>query len=120
MGEFEKHFYREQRTQMAKMAVARELGEAIFTEWRDTYMAKLLNYIRTYRICQERGLTVHRKPPTPEWCNAAIHILSVSDVEIQDYFLRADPDLKDKLVQAVIDDDGINRNDGYFAPLPLL
>lgn len=115
-----KLLYREHIASLKAEAFQRELAEAVFTEWRDLYIANLCAYIRTYREIRERGLSVPEPYRSPAWCSAAVHLLTIADLDIQDYFLRADPDLKDKLVAAVLADGGITRLDGFFAELPVV
>lgn len=99
-------------------AEERELGEAIFTEWRDRYVANLLGYMRTYRECKELGLNVGAPYRSIAWCNAAVQLMVIADLDVQDYFLRAAPAEKDRLVAAVLADGYVMRMDGFIAELP--
>lgn len=98
----------------------RELAERVFTEWRDRYVTHLAALIRVTAEAKRLGTVLPRGDPTPEWATAAIHFLTVPDVSLQDYFLRASPDLKNELVAAVLQDGGMENSVGFFVELPPL
>lgn len=98
----------------------RQLADGVFTEWRDRYVSYLAEYIRLIAEAKRNGTVVPRGEPTPEWANAAIHWLTIPDLAMQDYFLRADPELKNRLVCAVLADGGMENSTGFFVELPPL
>jgi hypothetical protein len=56
--------------------------------------------------------------PTREWFSAAILMLTHTDEETQKQFLTLSDDRRAKLVQAVIDDGGIQSHDGAWQEIP--
>ena len=58
-------------------------------------------------------------PPRPEWCNAAVLLLSAAEDEVWRFYLAADPNVRNNLVIAVMTDGGIWRGD-HFSELPPL
>lgn len=118
MQGLEKILNRERMSVLEREGQDRMLAEGIFTEWRDRYVANLCGYIRLCRQAKEDKLAVPDPYRSPQWCNAAVHILTHADLEIQDYFLRALPVRKDVIVAAVLSDGGITRLDGMFVELP--
>ena len=118
MNAVAKFFAREQTCQWAEEARAREFATCLFTEWRDRYVANLCGYIRVYGQARLLGITLPAAYRSPAWCNAAVHILTVADLGVQDFFLRAAPAVKDRLVEAVLDDGGIENLNGFFEELP--
>lgn len=98
----------------------REVGRAIFEGWRNQYINSLCAYIRACAIAKRRRVALPEFSQSPAWCNAAAHILLVGDELLQDYFLRAPPELKNRLVEAVLADGGLDNIDGFFVELPVL
>ena len=100
--------------------IERKFGYGLFTDWRNKYIADLCRHIRLCWEAKNAGLKISEVYPSPEWCNAAVLILTHADPETQDYFLRSDLDAKDEFVEAVLQDRGIERFDGFFVQLPPL
>ncbi len=100
------------------LSLDRQFAEAVFTEWRDRYVANLCGYIRTYNSAELVGIKLPAPYRSKEWCNAAIHLLTIPELSIQDRFLRAHPKVKDAMVAAVIADGGVENLDGSFVELP--
>ena len=118
MGKLAQLLDRELKRQLAAEGFQRERAEWVFTEWRDRYISALAASIRVQPEVQQAGIQVPRMEQSREWCSAAIHWLTVPDLGMQDYFLRADRELKNMLVRAVIEDGGMENMAGYFVELP--
>lgn len=101
-------------------SIMREVGRGIFEDWRDRYAAYLCQYIRLYASARRGKAQVPEAEWSMAWCNAAVHLLTVGDELLQDFFLRADPRMKDRLVAAVLQDGGITNLAGFFVELPPL
>lgn len=117
MHALQKLLHRKTIEAMKEEGREREFGQALFTDWRDRYIALLCNHIRLSREAKGLGLT-EIPFPTIDWCNAAVHLLTHGELELQDYFLRASMEEKSELVRAVIQDQGIEQLDGFFVELP--
>lgn len=103
--------------QMRDEADDRYFGEWLFSEWRRQYSALCCEAVRCARKMRERGLKTSLRS---EWCNAAALLLDSADVSIQDRFLRSKPEVKDRMVSAVIADGGLFDPKGFFVELPPL
>jgi hypothetical protein len=101
-------------------AHVREVGRAIFEQWRNGYINALCFSIRLHAQAQRLHVKVPDSSPSPAWCNAAAHILLVGDELLQDYFLRVPPEIRNRLVDAVLADGGLENIDGFFVELPVL
>lgn len=110
--------HRELHRNLREEGFRRVLAEGVFTEWRDNLVSTYAKLIRTVREAKVAGYHVTQLEHGVDWCNAAIHWLTVPDVAMQDYFLRADPELKNKLVAAVLEDGGMETSTGFFVELP--
>lgn len=118
MSELLQIIRREQVRELAEYAKTKAFAEAVFRDWRNLYVAKLCAYIRLQDTAARRKvkLPVFRNRA---WCNAAVHILTVADIEIQDRFLRATQGMKDRMVNAVLKDGGVFDLSESFVELPL-
>lgn len=111
---------------MAEEGFQREVATGVFAEQRDRLMAALGAMMRLHSQIQQRNtlFAVARQFEYPEgmesrqWCNAALHLLTHADENVQRFFLASDHSIKRKLVQAVIDDGGIENLAGFWAELP--
>ena len=105
----------------------RQLADAVFQEHKDRLIATYCAMMRLHYEIDRRNEAFPKDKPFPhptgsesrEFCNAAVHILVVSDPSLQRYFLNASVEEKTKLVDAVLKDGGILRSDGYFSELPV-
>lgn len=120
MSALEKIIRRQQTREEIEEGLDREIAEGVFKEWRDRYVAYLCAYIRTYAKAKEIGTPLPEPMHTPEWCNAAVHILTVAERGVQDRFLRSNLKHKSQMVQAVLDDGGVTDFNGRFVELPVL
>lgn len=118
MSALRKLIQRESNRELAIEGEQRQFADSLFTDWRDRYVAQLCRYIRLHDAVVKVGRSEIMQGPPRAWCNAAVHLLTHGDLEIQDRFMRADQKLKDAMVQAVIDDDGIADLNGRFVELP--
>lgn len=120
MGKFQRLLHNQQVQQDIEDNDARTAAEWVFREWRNRYVAQLCAYIRTYTKAAEIGTEL----PTPlhslEWCNAAVSILTVAPVDVQDAFLRSKMPVKNRMVAAVIEDGYVADLDGRMIELPVL
>jgi len=101
-------------------AIERESAQQLFEAWRDRYAGSLARLMRVHAYIRKRQRPLPRGYPSAEWCNAAIHLLTVAPENIQDYFLRAGAVKKNKFVLAVLADGGIRNPRGVFIELPPL
>ena len=119
-----------ERTEAAKDHFNQQVVDSIFQEQRDRAITTYCAMIRFhYEIRRRNASMLHLKPFTfdkrrddedPGWCNAAVHILTVGDQSIQRFFLASDMQIRSRMVQAVIDDQGMCRADDFFVELPPL
>lgn len=98
----------------------RAQGQAIFTKMRNRYVALLCAYIRVRTDAKLNGTKLPEPYRDRDWCNAAVSILTLCPYEIQDEFLRADAETKDKFVQAVLEDGGVVDMADHFNELPVM
>lgn len=117
MGELRSFLYRGHMRELVAEGDARELASAIFGEWRDLYYAAICTYIRLWDEARATKRTHFMHGPSREWCAAAALLLSVADNPTQDQFLRADENTKDRMVEAVQRDGGVEALNGYFVEL---
>lgn len=118
--------YQFERQHMAADYFSQKVTDGVFIEQRDRLLAAYAAMFRMHYEIDRRNAAFPGAEPMPhppqsesrEWCNAAIHILAVAEEGTQRFFLSADRATKNKLVQAVIDDQGIETADGYWAELP--
>jgi hypothetical protein len=124
MTELLKVIQREQWRELAREGEARQFAKAVFTDWRNLYSASLCAYIRLHdETARRNALFPNAKPfvvqgPSRDWCNAAVHILTVGEEEIADRFLRGTPELKDRMVRAALNDGGMLNLMEHFVELP--
>jgi hypothetical protein len=110
---------------LAELGRDRQFAEGVFREWRDRYVATLCAWMRLHIEIEERNKSfpdhdaITAGEPSRDWCNAAVHLLTVPGRDIQDEFLRADEATKSELVQAVLDDGGCENEFGHFVSLPV-
>jgi hypothetical protein len=125
---FEALIYHEEMKVVAEERFNRDVLEAVFHEHRARLITTYCSLIRfAYEVRRRNAAFPKEKPiyhmaglPSPEWCNAAIHILVIAEQAVQRFFLAADAEKKDELVQAVLTDGGVRTGTGYFSELPPL
>lgn len=89
----------------------------VFQEWRRICVALFLKAIRHERESRTVGRV---SEVSAQWCNAASLILETQGDDIADRFLRAEPDAKDAMVEAVLQDAGIYDQREHWVELPAL
>ena len=120
MSSLGKILHREFVLEMIQEDEDRELGRQIFTEWRDRYVASLCAYLRLYIDADFYDVRLPEPYRDLDWCNAAVSILTIAPEDLQDYFLRSNDTIKNKLIAAVIADGGLTDLSGHFHEVPSL
>lgn len=130
MSNFGQLISRLERAELAKESFQSQVASSVFEEQRDILIAAYCAMIRLHYEIRRRNsalptfkpfvLEKKRDDEDPDWCNAAVHILTIADQSVQRFFLISDMQIKSKMTQAVIDDQGMCRTDGFFVELPPL
>lgn len=98
----------------------RRIGQEIFKTLRERTIALLCGYLRIQWEAKKTGVKFPEIYHDPDWCNAAIQILTYCSFDVQDDFLRATDDRRTDLVCAVLADGGVTGLDDHFYELPPL
>src|SRR6266478_5093584 len=95
MSHFHKFIHTQEIHALQEEGIQRQVLEGLFQEHRDRLISAYCAYIRIHDEVKWRNSMFPKdKPilvpdPDREWCNAAAHILTVADENIQRYFLAA-------------------------------
>src|ERR1041385_4235786 len=126
MSHFARTVYDLEKRYQAEEHAQRQLVNLIFDEHRNRLTSIYCRLMRLHdeveRCNQALACTDFAVPnamPSRDWCNAAVLILCTADEGVQRYFLLSDWKTNNKCVQAVLDDQGIERPDGFWVDLPV-
>lgn len=103
----------------------RQVEAGVFEEHRDRLISAYCATMRLHDEFAARNKLLPMFPPIyPEgvpsrnWCNAAALVLTHATVDIQKRFLISQ-EIADRMVQAVLDDDGMETEAGTWMELPV-
>jgi hypothetical protein len=128
MGKLESIQYDKFMAVLRAQAADHERGKAAFESLRNKYQNHLASLIRLHHQTEtyvRHGLlpdTVlrHIDGNFHLWCEAAYMLTGCAPLDIQQEFLLAPQNEKDRMVSAVIEDGGLHELDGHWRELVCL